>query len=112
MATSSPISSIPVTSSSPQIDRAAIVELVDKFLTARKPVESAPIPAPVPPAEPKSAQPPPAKNPGPKATDFVCEDDVVRAIAKGEKIYVNTKTIITPSARDLGQSKEVFAKGN
>lgn len=43
------------------------------------------------------------------AVDFVSEDDVRRAINAGEKIYVSKKTIITPSARDLGGEKEVFA---
>jgi ethanolamine utilization cobalamin adenosyltransferase len=42
--------------------------------------------------------------------DFVSEDDVRRAIQKGEKIYVNARTIITPSARDMGDPAEVFAK--
>ncbi|HEY0006774.1 MAG TPA: aldehyde dehydrogenase family protein [Pyrinomonadaceae bacterium] len=46
-----------------------------------------------------------------KAVDFVSEDDVRRAIQKGEKIYVNARTIITPSARDMGEPAEVFAKG-
>ena len=95
---------------SPQIDRAAIAELVDKFLSARPStpaVQSAPTP---PSAEPKPAAPPtPAK---PKAAEFVCEDDVRQAIAKGEKIFVTAKTIITPSARDLGNEREVFTKGN
>ena len=45
-----------------------------------------------------------------KAVDFVSEDDVRRALQKGEKIYVGAKTIITPSARDLGEPAEVFAK--
>jgi hypothetical protein len=43
--------------------------------------------------------------------DFVSEDDVKRAIQKGEKIYINAKTIITPAARDIGEPAEVFAKG-
>ena len=42
--------------------------------------------------------------------DFVSEDDVRRAIQRGEKIYVNAKTIITPAARDIGEPAEVFAK--
>jgi acetaldehyde dehydrogenase (acetylating) len=46
-----------------------------------------------------------------KPVDFVSEDDVRRAIQKGEKIYVNARTIITPSARDIGEPAEVFAKG-
>jgi acetaldehyde dehydrogenase (acetylating) len=45
-----------------------------------------------------------------KAVDFVSEDDVRRAMQKGEKIYVNARTIITPSARDMGEPAEVFAK--
>jgi hypothetical protein len=46
----------------------------------------------------------------PNSVDFVSEDDVKKAIENGEKIYVTAKTIITPSARDLGEEKEVFAK--
>jgi hypothetical protein len=45
-----------------------------------------------------------------KPVDFVSEDDVRRAIQKGEKIYINARTIITPSARDIGEPAEVFAK--
>ena len=44
-----------------------------------------------------------------KAVDFVSEDDVRRAVDKGEKIYISKKTILTPSARDLGEEKEIFA---
>jgi acetaldehyde dehydrogenase (acetylating) len=47
---------------------------------------------------------------GRKAIDFVSEDDVKRAIQKGEKIYVNARTIITPAARDMGEPAEIFAK--
>jgi acetaldehyde dehydrogenase (acetylating) len=42
--------------------------------------------------------------------DFVSENDVRDAIAKGVKIYITAKTILTPSARDLGEEKEVFAR--
>ena len=44
-----------------------------------------------------------------KTVDFVSEDDVRQAVASGEKIYISKKTILTPSARDLGEEKEVFA---
>ncbi len=57
-----------------------------------------------------SAQPASANGHGHKPLDFVAEDDVRRALQKGEKIYVNAKTIITPSAHDLGDAAEVFAK--
>ena len=46
----------------------------------------------------------------PKAVDFVSETDVRNAIEKGAKIYITAKTILTPSARDLGEEKEIFAR--
>ena len=46
----------------------------------------------------------------PAAVDFVSETDVRSAVEKGEKIYITAKTILTPSARDLGEEKEIFAK--
>jgi acetaldehyde dehydrogenase (acetylating) len=54
--------------------------------------------------------PNPAPSNGKRAVDFVCEDDVRRAIQSGEKIYVGARTIITPAARDMGEASEVFAK--
>jgi acetaldehyde dehydrogenase (acetylating) len=85
--------------------------------TAASSAQSAQPTAPAPAAPPSPA--PPASNGGAstqanghqrKAVDFVSEDDVRRAIQKGEKIYVNARTIITPSARDMGDPAEVFAK--
>ncbi|MFL6229562.1 MAG: aldehyde dehydrogenase family protein [Pyrinomonadaceae bacterium] len=69
---------------------------------------AAPTAAPRP-ASPGNGGAQPSTN-GRKAVDFVSEDDVRRAVQKGEKIYVNAKTIITPSARDIGDPAEVFAK--
>ena len=57
-----------------------------------------------------TSKPAPSAN-GHKTVDFVSEDDVKRAIQKGEKIYITAKTIITPAARDIGEPGEVFAKG-
>jgi acetaldehyde dehydrogenase (acetylating) len=70
-----------------------------------------PTPQPAPP-KPAASGNGGAQSPtnGHKAVDFVSEDDVRRAVQKGEKIYVNAKTIITPSARDIGDPAEVFAK--
>ena len=45
----------------------------------------------------------------PQPVDFVSENDVRAAIDRGEKIYITKKTILTPSARDLGSEREVFA---
>lgn len=45
-----------------------------------------------------------------KPMDFVSETDVRSAIERGEKIFITSKTILTPSARDLGEEKDVFAR--
>jgi acetaldehyde dehydrogenase (acetylating) len=113
-----------------KIDRQEIAAIVDRFLAGKRvETSSSPLPPPVieseagsmytapPPPAPKQARPengkpapaPPSNN-GAKAVDFVSEDDVRRAIQKGEKIYINARTIITPAARDLGEPAEVFAK--
>lgn len=60
--------------------------------------------------QPRSTGNSAAQSNGHKAVDFVCEDDVRRAMQKGEKIYTNARTIITPAARDMGEAAEVFAK--
>jgi acetaldehyde dehydrogenase (acetylating) len=111
------------------LNRAAIAELVDRFLQKRvvnhpqhiqQAAPQPPATAPLPQAQTVSPQPPPAPAPtaAPAASanhhkrvyDFVCEDDVRQAVQKGEKIYTNAKTIITPAARDLGEAKGVFAR--
>jgi acetaldehyde dehydrogenase (acetylating) len=113
----------------PRVSREEIAAIVDRFLANRQP-ESAPS-APAPPlsapistnasrndyssrpggnggAARESATASSAN--GRKAAEFVSEDDVRQAIQKGEKIYVGPRTIITPSARDIGDPAEVFAK--
>jgi acetaldehyde dehydrogenase (acetylating) len=42
--------------------------------------------------------------------DFVSERDVRTAVDRGQKIYITAKTILTPSARDLGEEKDIFAR--
>ena len=126
-------------SSGSKVNREEIAAIVDRFLAGRLPTgagEAAPAitrmeteagsmysaPSPPPADRPsnasqgssksKSSGSPPAaaSTNGQKTVDFVSEDDVRRAIQKGEKIYVNAKTIITPAARDMGEPAEVFAK--
>jgi acetaldehyde dehydrogenase (acetylating) len=112
----------------PKVNREEIAAIVDRFLANRQP-ESAPAPRVLPAnynpprndysassggnggaaRESDKASSPAAAN-GHKAAEFVSEDDVRRAIQKGEKIYVGPRTIITPSARDIGDPAEVFAK--
>jgi len=119
-----------------KIDRQEIAAIVDRFLAGKRvdtpEAVSSPLPkpepqieaeagsmytAPVAPPPPKIVEPvskpvaPAAATNGHKAAvDFVSEDDVRRAIQKGDKIYINAKTIITPAARDIGEPAEVFAK--
>jgi acetaldehyde dehydrogenase (acetylating) len=104
--------------------REEIAAIVDSFLQkkmAERPLPEPPKPAPAPVAEPSNGAvttvvheitPENAvQKPVPIATaEFVSEDDVRRAVANGEKIYISKKTILTPSARDLGEEKEVFAR--
>ena len=93
-------------------NREDIAAIVDGFLKQK--LASAPQAPPTPESvktivhevTPESA----AQKPVPiKPVEFVSEDDVRSAITKGEKIYISKKTILTPSARDLGDEKDVFA---
>jgi acetaldehyde dehydrogenase (acetylating) len=43
-----------------------------------------------------------------KPADFVCEDDVRQAVRQGRRIVISDRSIVTPSARDLGQEHKVF----
>jgi acetaldehyde dehydrogenase (acetylating) len=55
-------------------------------------------PPPRPPAPPAQAAP----------ADFVCEEDVRTALKEGRRIVLGDRTIVTPAARDLGDSHRVF----
>jgi hypothetical protein len=39
---------------------------------------------------------------------FVCEEDVRLAIRAGQRLFIDEKTILTPSARDLGEAERIF----
>jgi acetaldehyde dehydrogenase (acetylating) len=41
--------------------------------------------------------------------DFVCEDDVRRAIQAGRTLILSERAIVTPAARDLGEQHRVFS---
>jgi hypothetical protein len=123
-----------------RINREDIAAIVDKFLAGREPEQKQATTSPAKPvsnqadgeagsmyagptnggngartSSPSSSAPANGSSRGSangaKTVDFVSEDDVRRALQKGEKIYVNAKTIITPAARDMGEPAEVFAKG-
>jgi acetaldehyde dehydrogenase (acetylating) len=100
------------------IRREDIAAIVDSFLSNKVPEVTAPVPVPVPVPEQSPVktilhhlipEPPPLAERPPVAREFVSEDDVRKAVEKGEKIYISKKTIVTPSARDLGEEKDIFA---
>ncbi|MEO8572965.1 MAG: aldehyde dehydrogenase family protein [Pyrinomonadaceae bacterium] len=105
--------------SKPKPNREQIAAMVDQFLS--KKIGDAPLPEP--PAAVADSTESPVKTiihelrpqslteNGANRTpmDFVSETDVRLAIDKGEKIYITSKTILTPSARDLGNEKDIFA---
>ena len=41
---------------------------------------------------------------------FVSEDEVRQAILKEQKIYIDSKTIVTPAARDLGTARGILVR--
>lgn len=63
---------------------------------------------PVPSAPPSKPEPP--AKPVVEISPFVSENDVRRAMTRSEKIFIGPKTILTPSARDLGIEHEVFVE--
>ncbi len=74
---------------------------IDTFLASRgyKPPDGEPIRA-----TQDGDTAPRADNPA----EFICEDDVRAALRSGKKLLVGERTIITPAARDLGESQKVF----
>ena len=116
---------------SPQIatqkpKREEIAAMVDKFLSAKlahtAPIEQHPTVEPAtqnnsfaPAASPVKTiihelKLPAVSESAVQAVGFVSENEVRDAAAKGEKIYISAKTIVTPSARDLGEEKDIFVK--
>ena len=61
----------------------------------------------------RTQRPEPGTGPGSdprteRAAEFVCEEDVRQALRAGLKIVLDSRTIVTPAARDLGEEKRVF----
>ena len=110
------VTSVSVAAASPK--RATIEEVVDQWLGGRsgsnipaQAASAAPIAPPLSsfkelePSKPRVEQ---AEKKAIKPTGFVCEEDVRSAIQGNSKILVGKKTIITPSARELGEDNDVF----
>ncbi len=88
------------------ITAAALGARIDQYLRTRgfapeRPASSV--------GAPKASNPPPAPRP-PVETPvaFVCEDDVRQAMRAGHTLSISDKTIVTPSARELGETHRVF----
>jgi acetaldehyde dehydrogenase (acetylating) len=73
----------------------ALESKIDRFLAGRG------LPAPDRPAAP-------APTPASPPADFVCESDVREAILAGRKVVLGERTIVTPSARELGEAEKIF----
>ena len=103
----------PQAPSAPRIP--SIADVVDQALAGKRPqtarvVESV-SPASDPLAAPVQAPAPPTPEPpSVPIADFVCEDDIRQAIRRDHKIYIGPKTIVTPSARDLGSQYDILVQ--
>jgi hypothetical protein len=86
-----------------QIADASSAATASATKTSNVPVLSAPI------ADVEKKPAPPAKITI-EIQAFVSENDVRRAMTRSEKIFIGRKTILTPSARDLGLEHEVFVE--
>ena len=51
-----------------------------------------------------------ADKPALRVAPFVSESDVRLAMSRGEKILIGPRSIVTPSARDLGNTHEIFVE--
>ena len=103
------------------ISAQTLADRIDSFLASRgyRPQDA----APAPPRAGEGRQAPAAGSPDPAPStsgsvsaaaeapaDFICEDDVRTALRAGRKLLVGERTIITPSARDLGEAERVFVQ--
>ena len=91
------------------ISSAALGARIDHYLKARGFAPARPtVPAPATPQPAASNSSSPPTPPVEKPAAFVCEDDVRQAIRAGQTLTISDKTIVTPSARDLGEAQRVF----
>ncbi len=110
--------SLPAESASPRLPQAPVVapergipaqalsERIGRFLSSRGfKATSSDAPEVPPPAAPIPAT---AAASNVVTAEFVCEDDVRVAMKAGRKIVLGDKTIVTPAARDLGESSQTF----
>jgi acetaldehyde dehydrogenase (acetylating) len=111
-----PGSGLPKAPSAPMpsgISAQALADRIDSFLASRgyKPADSPRSSDGERPISQSAAETPnrPTAAPEPPAA-FVCEEDVRLALRAGRKLVIGEKTIVTPAARDLGESNKVFVQ--
>jgi len=107
--TLTPLPKAPVAVESRGVSAQALTERIDAFLASRG------FRAASDGSERSAGTPLPARDAA--VTDqvpaeFVCEEDVRAALGEGRKLVIGEKTIITPSARDLGDSNKVFVQAS
>lgn len=83
----------------PGISAAALTSRIDQFLASRGV------------RKPEAQAAAPRQDPAPASVApvaFVCEDDVRTAVKQGQTIAISDRTIVTPSARELGEAHRVL----
>lgn len=85
---------VPAAPPAAPIPAAQLADGIDRWLGGR-----AGTPPPATPAEPVTPVTP---------EGFVCEDDVRRAARAGQRLLIGPRTIVTPAARDAGETLSVF----
>ncbi|HSD26950.1 MAG TPA: acetaldehyde dehydrogenase, partial [Vicinamibacteria bacterium] len=86
-----------------------------KRLAYERPRAGAPAPVAGPassaassPGAPAASAPAPKAAPASPALDFVCEDDVRRALREGRLLRLRARAIVTPAARDAAAGHDIF----
>jgi acetaldehyde dehydrogenase (acetylating) len=113
-ARSAPLPKAPAVQTFKGISATALSARIDAFLAARgyrpeggeaaqQPLTTGPGSSSTSSSAPKAAQPA-----SERPAEFICEDDVRAAIKSGKKLVLGEKTIVTPAARDLGESSKTF----
>jgi hypothetical protein len=89
--------------------REVAAEIAARFFGPTIPAKAAAVAsAPAPSPNPTKTEAP--AKPAVQISVFVSENDVRRAMTRSEKIFIGPKTILTPSARDLGLEHAVFVE--
>ena len=91
-------------------NRAVIEQVVDQWLGIKSvgAAQASPVAPPLSSFTELEPPKPKVEKKESKPVPFVCEDDVRTAVLANAKIVIGKKTIVTPSARELGDQHDVF----